>query len=183
MLGSCGTQEHMMPKPSKFYQRLVFLTLYPACLPVDKALVRLTGYSLVNRIYAKAGGMRERPCLLMTTLHWKTGAPKTVVLPYHPFDHRYVVQGSLAGRPQDPVWATNVRAYPFTWLKVDGAWKFYRAHIAQGEERERIWKEITSDGAYVGYAKKAYPRILPLVVHTPVDPNTVTKPDIDRAQD
>lgn len=109
-----------MPKPSKFYQRLVFLTLYPACLPVDKALVRLTGYSLVNRIYAKAGGMRERPCLLMTTLHWKTGAPKTVVLPYHQFDHQYVVQGSLAGRPQDPVWATNVRAYPFTWLKLMG---------------------------------------------------------------
>jgi len=71
----------------------------------------------------------------------------------------------------------------FYLAKVDGTWKFCRAHIAQGDERERIWQEITSDGAYVGYAKKAYPRILPLVVHTPVDPNTVKKPDIDRAQD
>ena len=172
-----------MAKPSKFYRRLVPLTLYPASLPVDRALVRLTGFSLTNRIYAKAGGVRERPCLLMTTTHWKTGVSKTVVLPYHQFGDQYVVQGSLAGRPKDPVWATNIRAHPLTWLKVQGKWLFCRAHVAQGEERERLWKSISADGAYVGYAKKAYPRIIPLVVHTPIDPDRAEKPDIDRAPD
>lgn len=170
-----------MSEPSKFYRRLIPIVMLPICLPIDKAIVRLSGYSIVNRIYAKAGGMRERPCLLMTTVHWKTGKHKTVVLPYHQFGNQYVVQGSLAGRPQDPVWATNVRAHSTTWLRVDRKLKFCHAHIAQGEERERLWKEITSDGAYLGYAKKAYPRILPLVVHTPVDPNAAIKPEIDRA--
>ena len=119
----------------------------------------------------------------MTTVHWKTGELKTVVLPFHQFGDQYVVQGSLAGRPKDPVWATNVRAHPLSWLKVGGQRLFCRAHIAQGVERESLWKEISADGSYVGYAKRAYPRIIPLVVHTPIDPGEITKPDIDRAAD
>jgi deazaflavin-dependent oxidoreductase (nitroreductase family) len=170
-----------MGRPSKFYRRLIPLTLIPGSLPIDKALVQLIGYSFTNRIYSKAGGMRERPCLLMTTLHWKTGEPRTVVLPYHRFGDQFVVQGSKAGRPEDPVWATNVRAHPLTWLNVGGQKVFCRAHVAQGEERQRLWKEITADGAYLAYEKSAHPRIIPLVVNTPIDPTTVTKPDIDRA--
>ena len=45
-----------MAQPSKFYQKLIPLTLFRQSLPVDKILVQLTGYSLTNRIYAEAGG-------------------------------------------------------------------------------------------------------------------------------
>ncbi len=170
-------------KPSRLYQRLVPLTLIPGALVVDKFCVRLFNRSLINRIYARASGMVERPCLMMTTLHWKTGLPRTVVLPYQRFGDQFVVIGSLAGRPNDPVWATNVRAHPTTWLRVDRAFFACKAHIAQGEERERLWKEISADGSYAHYAKTAHPRILPLVVHTPVDPAAQAKPEIDLAFD
>lgn len=173
----------MADEPSRFYQRLVPLTLIPGALVVDKLCVRLIAYSWINRIYAKASGMRERPCLMMTTLHWKTGLPRTVVLPYQRFGERYVVIGSLAGRPNDPVWATNVRAHPTTWLRVDRRLFGCTAHIAQGEEREQLWKEISADGSYTHYQKRALPRILPLVVHTPIDPAARTKPEMDRASD
>ena len=169
-------------RPSSLYRQLIPLTLLPGAGAVDKALVRLLDYSVVNRIYTHAAGVRERPCLLMTTLHWKTGRPRTVVLPYHRFGNQYVVIGSLAGRPQDPVWASNVRAHPMTWLRVGGQEVFCRAHVAQGEERERLWSEISADGSYVGYMKKAHPRVLPLVVNTPVNPNEVEKPPMDRAE-
>ena len=166
--------------PSKLYQRLVPLTLLPGALPLDKALVRTLDYSVVNRIYAKASGMAERRCLLMTTLHWKTGEPRTVVLPYSRFGDRYVVVGSLAGAPKDPVWVSNIRQHPTTWLRVGGQRVFCRAHVAEGEEREQLWQEISADGSYRGYAKRARPRLLPLVVHEPVDAREVTKPPIDR---
>jgi len=172
-----------IPKPSRIDQWLVPLTLIPGGLAVDKVSVRVFNYSWINRIYAKAGGMRERPCLMMTTLHWKTGLPRTVVLPFHRMGDRFVVIGSLAGRPNDPVWATNVRAHPRTWLRVDRRLFACDAHVAQGEERERLWKEISADGAYLGYQKRARPRILPLVVHTPLDSAGRSKPDIDRFQD
>jgi len=168
-------------KPSRFYQRLVPLTLIPGALVVDKLCMRLFSYSLVNRIYARASGMLERPCLSMTTLHWKTALPRTVVLPYQRFGDRLVVIGSLAGRPNDPVWATNVRAHPITWLRVGRRLFACRAHVAQGAERERLWKEISADGSYVHYAKSAHPRILPLVVHAPIDPAQQRKPEMDRA--
>lgn len=169
-----------MSEPSPFYRRLIPLTLIPGALAVDKRLVRWLDFSLVNRIYSRAAGVRERPCLLMTTLHWKTRLPRTVVLPYHRIGDRFVVVGSLAGRPQDPVWASNVRVHPETWLRVGGRDLACRAHVAHGEERQQLWKEISADGGYRAYEKRAHPRILPVVVHTPLPPGRASRPPIDR---
>jgi deazaflavin-dependent oxidoreductase (nitroreductase family) len=171
-----------MPEPSRLYRKLIPLTLIPGALDVDKISMRLFDFSLVNRIYSRAAGVGERPCMLMTTLHWKTRLPRTVVLPYHPFGKQYVVIGSLAGRPSDPVWATNVRAHSSTWLRVGGEQLACDAHIAKGEERERLWREISGDGAYMAYQESAYPRVLPVVVHTPIDTRQQRKPAIDRAE-
>ncbi len=170
-------------KPSKLYRRLIPLTLIPGALAVDKLLMRFFDYSVVNLIYTRAAGSGARPCLLMTTMHWGSGRLRTVVLPYHQSGEQYVVIGSLAGRPNDPVWASNVRVHPTTWLRVGGKDLCCRAHIAQGDERAQLWKEISGDGSYLAYAKRAHPRILPLVVHTPIDRSSVTKPDIDRVED
>ena len=45
------------------------------------------------------------------------------------------------------------------WRRVAGT-----ALEATGEERERVWKIVSDDGAYLGYEKMAYPRVIPVFV-------------------
>ena len=170
-----------MPAGSKLYRRLVPLVSNPAGLALDRCLVRATGHSLVGRVYLRAGGYALRPHLLLTTIHWKTGALRTVVLPYSEDGGRYLVVGSHGGRPTDPVWARNVRAHAEVWLRPpDRRWRFARAHVAQGEERERLWRGITAEGAYRYYERLAHPRVIPVVVLEPSDPAAARPPE-DRA--
>ena len=81
---------------------------------------------------------------------------------------RWVVVGSHGGRSNDAVWAKNLRAHPdAVRLRAGWRWQRVHAHEARGEERARLWKEITKDGAYLHYEKTAAPRIIPLMVLTP----------------
>jgi deazaflavin-dependent oxidoreductase (nitroreductase family) len=173
--------EVVVPEPSRLYQKLISLTLLPHALDVDKLLFRMSNYSIINRIYSRAAGVAERPCLMLITSHWKTGLLRSVVLPFHQDDQRFVVIGSHGGRPTDPIWALNLRAHPHSWVRVDRHWRSCRAHVARAEEHQRLWKEISADGAYLHYEKLAHPRVIPLVVLEPEDPAQATRPGEDRA--
>lgn len=169
-----------MPSQS-FYKRLIPLVMIPRASIVERLVFRWTGRSLFNPIMTRASGFEPRPCLFLRTIHWKTGRTRDMVLPYLRDGAAYVVTGSLAGRPKDPVWATNVRAHGVAWIRVDGRWLFCDAHVAQGDERDRLWKENSASGEYEGYARMAHPRILPLVVLVPRDSAVATRPPEDRA--
>jgi deazaflavin-dependent oxidoreductase (nitroreductase family) len=154
----------------------------PRGLAVDRWLVRATGHSLIGRAYLRAGGYPVRPHLLLETAHWRSGVRRSVVLPYGEDGGRFVVVGSHGGRPTDPVWALNLRAHPEVWVRPrDRRWRFARAHVAQGAERERLWAEITREGAYRLYERHAHPRRIPIVVIVPVDPAGAPRPREDRA--
>jgi deazaflavin-dependent oxidoreductase (nitroreductase family) len=171
-----------MPVPSAVYRHLIPLVSNPRGLALDRWLVRATGHSLVGRVYLRAGGYALRPHLLLTTIHWKSGALRTVVLPYSEDGARYLVVGSHGGRPTDPVWARNLRAHPEVWVRPrDRRWRFARAHVAQGEERDRLWRIITAEGAYRYYERMAHPRVIPVVVLEPADPGAAPRPSEDRA--
>jgi deazaflavin-dependent oxidoreductase (nitroreductase family) len=104
------------------------------------------------------------------------------VLPYSEDASRYLVVGSHGGRPTDPIWALNVRAHPTVWVRpADRRWRLAKAHVAQGEERERLWREITADGSYLYYAKHSQPRVIPIVVIEPVEPAAARRPREDLA--
>jgi deazaflavin-dependent oxidoreductase (nitroreductase family) len=112
----------------------------------------------------------------------RTGLRRSVVLPYLEDGDRYLVVGSHGGRPTDPIWVHNLRAHPQVWVRPrDRRWRFARAHVAQGEERERLWSAITSEGAYRYYERAAHPRLIPVVVVAPVDPAATRRPSEDRA--
>ncbi len=135
--------------------------------------MRVLDRSLMGHMYHRAGGMPLRPHLLLRTIHWKTGRIRTVVLPYQKSrrpggEERILVVGSHGGRPTDPIWCLNLRVHPQVWFRVDRQWRFGRARIAQGAERESLWKEITAEGAYRFYEKAAHPRIIPAVVIEPL---------------
>jgi deazaflavin-dependent oxidoreductase (nitroreductase family) len=171
-----------MSDPSRFYRRLIPWISNPRGLAVDRWLVRATGHSLMGRAYLRAGGFPLRPHLLLTTIHWRTGARRTVVLPYSEDGDRYLVVGSHGGRPTDPIWALNVREHPEVWVRPrDRRWRFARAHVAQAGERERLWRAITAEGAYRYYERVAHPRVIPVVVVAPVDPGAGRRPLEDRA--
>ena len=82
-------------------------------------------------------------------------------------EERMVVVGSHGGRPTDAIWSLNLRAHPLVWYRVARQWHFGRARIAQGAEREAVWREITTEGAYLYYEKTAHPRIIPAVIIEP----------------
>src|SRR5262245_8848 len=171
-----------MPAPSRLHRRLIPLVSNPGGLALDRWLVRATGRSLVGHVYLRAGGYELRPHLLLTTIHWKTGALRSVVLPYSEDGGRYLVVGSHGGRPTDPVWARHRRAHPQVWLRPhDRRWRFARAHVAQGEERERLWQAITAEGAYRYYERAAHPRLIPVVVLATAEPAAAPRPSEDRA--
>ena len=83
--------------------RLALMFSNPTGLRLDRALVAATGFSVINQFYSRAGGFKPRPCLLLRTQHYKTGALREVVLPYRRDGESWLVVGSHGGRPTDAV--------------------------------------------------------------------------------
>ena len=174
----------MPGSPSRFWQRLIPFFSHPTGLAIDRALVRVFDRSLMGHMYHRAAGMPLRRHLLLRTIHWQTGAIRTVVLPFEKNvgpqgEERILVVGSHGGRPTDAIWSLNLRAHRQVWYRVERQWTFGHARIAQGAEREAIWREITAEGAYLYYEKIAHPRIVPAVVIEPQ--RRVTRPGEDFA--
>src|SRR5436190_15186104 len=81
----------------------------PYAQPIDRFLVRWTGWSPVTTQYALAGGADPRRAfrtrvLLLTTIGRATGALRTTVLPWFPYEGSYVICGTNGGGPDDPQW-------------------------------------------------------------------------------
>ena len=132
---------------------------------VDTALVWGTGYSLITKQYALAGGRPYTPTLLLTTVGARTGRRRRAVLPYFRVGDDLVVRGSNGGGPTDPGWVHNVRANPAAWVRVRCRTRPALAHVATGAEREQLYDTLCrmSDMTRV-YQDMCAPRELPLVV-------------------
>ena len=148
----------------RLWMRAALLVSNPTGLRLDRWLVAATGFSFINQCYARAGGFTPRPCLLLTTRHHETAAPRTIVLPYRRDGDRLLVVGSHGGRPTDAVWAKNLRVHPQVDVRVGWSRISVAAREASGEERDRVWGIVTADGAYLGYQKMAAPRMIPVFV-------------------
>ena len=102
--------------------------------------------------------------LLLTTVGRKTAIERTVPLPYFRDGSRYVLIASFGGNEKNPAWLHNLQAKPAVRLQV-GARRFdAKAEIVQGQERERIWSELTREyPRYLNYQAKTT-RQIPVVV-------------------
>jgi deazaflavin-dependent oxidoreductase (nitroreductase family) len=146
----------------RLWMRLALLFSNPTGLQIDRALVAATGFSLINQFYSRAGGFTPRPCLLVTTRHHKTGALRTVVLPYRNDGGAWLVVGSHGGQTTDAIWAKNLRVHPEVEIRVDRRPLNVKAIDTSGVERDRVWNIVSDDGAYSAYAKSAFPRVIPV---------------------
>ena len=117
-----------------------------------------------------AGGPGVLPTLLLTTKGRKTGALRDAPLIYGDIDGSYVIVASRGGTPSHPVWFLNLEAEPECQLQVGAKKLRARARVAEGEERERLWRRMAGIyPPYDAYQKNAAAtRQIPVVVLDPI---------------
>ena len=119
------------------------------------------------------GGPGLLPTLLLTTRGRKSGESRALPLIYGRLPGKagdsYVVIASKGGMPNHPLWFRNLEADPSCELQVGPKQVTARARVAEGDERERIWKQMVEIyPPYVDYQKNTK-RTIPVVVLDPVD--------------
>jgi deazaflavin-dependent oxidoreductase (nitroreductase family) len=101
--------------------------------------------------------------ILLTTTGRKSGKPRTQPLTYARTAEGYGdrVQGGAA---QHPYWYLNLRANPLAEVRIGRDTQQVRAREAEGDERERLWRELADvHSGYDRYALKTSRRI-PVIV-------------------
>ena len=106
--------------------------------------------------------------LLLTTVGAKSGKPSVTPVVYIRDGDRYAVMASMGGAPRNPNWYHNLVSNPVVGVEVKTDTFQARASVAQGAERERLFKLLGEvwPGFY-DYEKKTK-RVMPVVVLEPI---------------
>ena len=132
---------------------------------------RLLG-GLHRYVYRLSGGkvgarIANMPVLLLTTTGRRSGRPRTQPLTYTRTNEGYAVIASKGGAAQHPLWYLNLRANPLAEVTIGRETQKVRAREAEGEERERLWRQLADVySGYDKYARKTSRRI-PVIVLEP----------------
>ena len=113
----------------------------------------------------KVGGQMENiPLLLVTMKGAKSGRMITLPLAYSKDGNRFVVIASFAGAPHNPSWYHNLVAHPDVTIEL-GSEKFSaRASVAQGAERDRLFKQQADQLPIFNEYQKKTTRRIPVIV-------------------
>jgi F420H(2)-dependent quinone reductase len=127
---------------------------------IHTGLYRLSG----GRV---GGKVQKAPVLLLTTTGRKSGKARTLPLLYTRAGDAYAVIASKGGAPEHPLWYLNLKANPAAEITVGSQTIEVRARDAEGEERDRLWRELAE--LYSGYDKYVLKttRRIPVVVLEP----------------
>jgi proline iminopeptidase len=102
--------------------------------------------------------------LLLTTKGRKSGEPRTTPLIYARDGDRYVIVASKGGAPEHPGWYENLSKEPTVELLVLDDVFPARAHVAEGEERERLWAKANEVWPHYAEYQEKTDREIPVVV-------------------
>ena len=104
------------------------------------------------------------PMILVTHRGAKSGTEYTTPLVYTTDGDRYVVIASKGGAPDDPQWFRNMVANPDVTVEV-GTERFpARARVAEGDERDRLFRAQADLMPNFDDYAKATTRTIPVVV-------------------
>jgi deazaflavin-dependent oxidoreductase (nitroreductase family) len=101
------------------------------------------------RVYRETSGergydWRGTTILLLTTIGRKSGEERTTPLIHRTDGERYVIIASKGGAADDPAWFKNLSKNPDRIeIQVKGDRFPVTASVAEGPERERLWKLMT----------------------------------------
>jgi deazaflavin-dependent oxidoreductase (nitroreductase family) len=133
-------------------------------------------HRLDKPVYRASGGRRTAaamlaglPIVLLTTTGAKSGKRRMVPLVGLPTDDGLAIIASNYGQEHHPAWYHNLRKDPNAEVGMEGrVWKV-RAVEAEGERRERIWREaLKIYPGYATYEKRADHRRIHVFVLEPV---------------
>lgn len=107
---------------------------------------------------------RGTTTLILTTTGRRSGEPRDTPLIFRDDGDRWVIVASKGGWKDHPGWYHNLQANPEAEIQVKDEVIPVRAYVAEGEERERLWKlmvEVWPD--YESYRERT-DREIPVVV-------------------
>jgi deazaflavin-dependent oxidoreductase (nitroreductase family) len=131
----------------------------------DLVLLRLTGDRL--SLTSLAIGL---PVKLISTTGARTGRVRTHPLTTVPDGSGLGLIASNFGRRRLPGWSHNLRARGAADVRLNGAWRTFRAVEVTGEERRRLWEQaVFLYPGYADYARRAAPRPIPVFLLVPAE--------------
>jgi deazaflavin-dependent oxidoreductase (nitroreductase family) len=111
-----------------------------------------------------SGGFANSPLLLLTTVGAKSGKERVNPVVYTTDGDRTIVIASKGGAPSSPDWFHNLVANPEVTVEIPGETFTARARVAEGEERERLFRaQADQMPNFDDYAAKT-DRVIPVVV-------------------
>ncbi|HYF47318.1 MAG TPA: nitroreductase family deazaflavin-dependent oxidoreductase [Acidimicrobiales bacterium] len=114
------------------------------------------------------GNFEGAPLLLLHTTGARSGQDRVSPVMYQDLgDGSVAVFASKAGAPDNPDWYHNLLAHPEVSAEIGTGTRPFRARVAEGDERERIWS--TQKERYPGFAEyeEKTTRQIPVVVLDP----------------
>jgi deazaflavin-dependent oxidoreductase (nitroreductase family) len=98
-------------------------------------------------LYESSGGTQGdtlldtgMPCILVTHIGNKTGGIRKIPLMRVKVDGKYVLIGSMGGRPNNPVWVYNLRANPDIQLRdKTEVFDMRVREVEDDQERASLW--------------------------------------------
>jgi deazaflavin-dependent oxidoreductase (nitroreductase family) len=113
------------------------------------------------------GAFEGAPMILVNHRGAKSGTAYTTPLVYTRDGENFVIIASKGGAPQDPQWFRNLRADPDITIEVGSDEFPVRARVAEGEERDRLYRAQADLMPNFDEYAKATSRQIPVVVLEP----------------
>lgn len=129
---------------------------------VDGPVLRLTrgGHTFASLVTGL-------PLVVLTTSGARSGRRRSLAVLAFPTAEGLVLIASNFGQQRHPAWYHNLRAHPECEIDADGSVRRYRAAEADGEQRERLWREgLRLYPGWAAYARRAGDRRIPVMVLT-----------------
>lgn len=102
--------------------------------------------------------------LLLTTQGRKTGNPTTTPLIYDLDGENPVIVASKGGAPEHPGWYLNILKNPHVNVQIMDEKFHAHPRTAEGEERERLWKQMNKMWPHYDEYQTKTDREIPVVV-------------------
>jgi deazaflavin-dependent oxidoreductase (nitroreductase family) len=120
-----------------------------------------------NDGHASGGPFAGRQVLILTTTGARTGERRASPLAYSRDGDDIVIVASKGGAPTHPAWFHNIVAHPSVTIEVDGKTMQATAHVADDEERRRLYDQHAAlHPGFKDYEGRT-DRIIPVIVLHP----------------
>ena len=112
--------------------------------------------------------MGKQSVLLLHTVGRKSGKSYTTPLSYYRDGENYLIVASNWGKEEQADWFRNLMRHSRTTIQVKDTTLQVEARQAEGEEYQRLWKDVTRQNPqYIEY-QKTLTRRIPIMILTPV---------------